>query len=225
VDFADANHGLIAAGSEVMRTTNGGINWTLVDVSPAQLQGVSFPTRDVGAVVGAVSTNLPSKGVYRSENGGVSWNEQTSGVGSGIVILAVSFVDALIGTAVAPGLSGSDKSIIIRTINGGASWSPQDSGTTELLLDVCSVSAQIGTAVGTGGTILRTENGGATWTAQTSGTNDLFYAVSFIDASVGTVVGDNGTILHTTDGGVTWEPQASGITKDLFGVSIFLKQP
>jgi photosystem II stability/assembly factor-like uncharacterized protein len=69
-------------------------------------------------------------------------------------LLAVSFVDANIGTAV------GDSGTILRTSDGGDSWTLQSSGTHAALLGVSFVDANTGTAVGSGGTILRTVTGG-----------------------------------------------------------------
>jgi hypothetical protein len=73
------------------------------------------------------------------------------------------------------------------------------------------VDANVGTAVGAGGTICRTSNGGTTWTVQPSGTEYSLYGVSFRDANIGTVVGEGGTILRTTTGGVVWVQDGSPV--------------
>jgi photosystem II stability/assembly factor-like uncharacterized protein len=63
------------------------------------------------------------------------------------------------------------------------------------------VDAQVGWAVGDGGTILNTSDGGTNWAAQTSGTIKRLRSVHFTNAQVGWAVGEDGTILKTCDGG------------------------
>ncbi len=63
------------------------------------------------------------------------------------------------------------------------------------LRDVSFIDANIGIAVGTGGTILRTTDGGATWVSQSSGTTIALMGVSFFGANNGVAVGLTGTSL------------------------------
>jgi hypothetical protein len=72
---------------------------------------------------------------------------------------------------------------------GGTTWTRQGSGTINSLNAVYFVDADIGTAVGSAGTILHTTNGGATWEVQSSGTTEYLRGVFFTDANTGTVVG------------------------------------
>jgi photosystem II stability/assembly factor-like uncharacterized protein len=202
----------------MLRTTNGGTNWTAQSSGTANvLWSVSFADADTGTAVGS------SGSILRTINGGTSWTAQSSGTTNSL--RGVSFTDANNGTAV--GVSGT----ILRTTNGGTSWTPQLSGTTISLNGVSFTDANTGTVVGglgtfVGGTrwrahssgttdsrsgitindhnIFRTTNGGTNWTAQSSGTANWLYSVSFTDANTGTAVGDAGTILHTSNGGVVW---------------------
>ena len=148
--------------------------------------------------------------IVRTTDGGTNWDGQTSGTSN--TLTAVSFTDALTGTAVGSG------GTIVRTSNGGASWDGQTSGTSAWLHGVCFTDANTGTAVGSDGTIVRTTNGGDTWTGQASGTSDALFAVYFTDTNTGVVVGENGTTLETNDGGDTWVRQTSTNGNTLYGV-------
>ena len=97
--------------------------------------------------------------------------------------------------------------------------SSQTSGVTADLYGVSFTDSNIGTVVGTGGTILRTIDGGATWNQQTSGTSEGLTAVFFTDANNGTAVGSNGMIVRTVNGGTTWVIQNSGTQENLNAVS------
>ena len=96
-------------------------------------------------------------------------------------------------------------------------WSGQASGAGVPLRAVHFLDAQLGWAVGDGGTILHTSDGGATWTAQTSGMAGVLYGIHS-ELSRAWAVGDAGTILVTTDNGANWTPQNSGTTAALIDV-------
>jgi photosystem II stability/assembly factor-like uncharacterized protein len=103
-----------------------------------------------------------------------------------------------------------------------AQWYLQNSGTTNSLLGVSFTDANIGTVVGSGGTILRTTNGGTDWTAQASGTTWDLNAVNFVNKDYGWIAGDmslaldSGIIIRTTNGGIEWTSQM--VSHNLYGI-------
>jgi photosystem II stability/assembly factor-like uncharacterized protein len=205
VCFLNENTGYVVDEfGNVLKTTNGGANWSYSSPTMNPLYGVSFTDVDKGTVVGYGGC------IFRTTNGGSNWSSQTSGVS--VDLYTVSFTDANNGTAV--GLSGT----IIRTTDGGANWSSQTSGTTNHLLGVSFVNSNVGTVVGYGGTILRTTNGGSVWVSQTNPGFE-YTAVHFVDANNGTAVGQSGKIVGTADGGTNWTEESSGISNDLLAVS------
>jgi photosystem II stability/assembly factor-like uncharacterized protein len=196
----------------ILRTTDGGINWTLQSSGTIEtLTGVSFTDSDYGTAVGGPGT------ILRTTDGGTTWTEQLSGTTEWLE--GVSFTDSVNGTAV--GFLGK----ILRTTNGGTTWTSQSSSTTtEWLKAVSFTDSDNGTAVGRNGTIIRTTDGGTTWTVQPSGTTHAFDGVSFTDSDNGTVVGGFSNpvisyIFRTTNGGTTWTSQVIGITGMFTGVS------
>jgi photosystem II stability/assembly factor-like uncharacterized protein len=66
-----------------------------------------------------------------------------------------------------------------------------------MLYSVHFVDANIGHAVGRGGTLYRTSNGGLSfpWSTPNSGTSEYLLSVYFPAVDVGFAVGDNGLIL------------------------------
>ncbi len=95
----------------------------------------------------------------------------------------------------------SAQSVSPSAIPGGWIWqNPLPWGNS--IIGVSFVSEDIGTVVGTNGTILRTTDGGESWIAQESGTDLTLWGVSFVDINNGTAVGDLGIILRTTNGGI-----------------------
>jgi photosystem II stability/assembly factor-like uncharacterized protein len=116
------------------------------------------------------------------------------------------------------------------TVASAQGWSiqqptltPQNSGTTQLLISVSPVNANVVWAAGTGGTYVVTTNGGATWK---SGVVPGAEALQFRDVqgvsdqvaylmSIGNYTGQF-RIYKTTNGGATWTIQFKNETVNAF---------
>ena len=195
----------VGEAGTVMKTTNGGVNWFVIQMGTTiTLRGVWFTDPSKGVVVGDFGR------VYLTQDGGTSWTVQTLNASSSFN--AVTFSDAFTGTIV--GFPG----VIYRTTNGGITWSPQTSGGGNSYQAVSFVDANTGTVVGSLGAIFRTTNG-STWSRQVSPTTNRLTGVYFSDANTGTAVGESGTILHTTNGGKVWTVQSNVTPNNLSGVS------
>src|SRR4029077_13335665 len=98
------------------RTTDGGINWSTL-LYDAAIQGLDFPTTDIGFAVGWAGR------ILNTTDSGVTWNDQTSG--TSVNLNGVSFGgNALTGIAVGDGGNS------IRTMNiGGPSPTPTPTAT------------------------------------------------------------------------------------------------
>jgi photosystem II stability/assembly factor-like uncharacterized protein len=151
VHFFDRDTGCATAGvwnndGAIVRTTDGGANWTTVYWGGNSMTGIDFPTPDTGYAVGFDGTAV------KTTNAGLSWVELT--VGYGVELLDVSFGTADTGTAA--GAFG----FILRTVDGGQSWDFQDAGLSTHLRGVQFITADIGYVVGDSGIILYTTTGG-----------------------------------------------------------------
>lgn len=233
--FTDALHGWATADHNVLRTTDGGVSWT-VDYHfgwyPAE---VYFHDNLRGWMGG--------DDIYVTEDGGASW-VITNG---GIYASGIGFADSLRGCAV--GIEGAwpnETAKIFYTTDGGHTWFPPGSpAILQGLRDVDLDASGRGYAAGNYGTILLTEDGGQSWTSQTSGVQNLLRSVcvrsgrtwaagsfgtvlgepgvgltgwsrvttigntlrdaAFGDEQHGIIVGDAGLIFRTEDGGQTWQ--------------------
>lgn len=153
----------------------------------------------------------PFGSVFRSDDGGHSWQAQRTPVTD--PLFDVSIVSA--AHAVIVGQSG----IVLVTRDGGATWDRAKTSASKHLFSVAMIDARRGWAVGDWGVILRTDDGGATWTDRSLKDDVVLSAVEFVDERHGWIVGEFGTILATTDGGETWQRQSSGADKTIFGVA------
>ena len=118
------------------------------------LQGVAFADELVAVAVG-------SSGLFRSEDGGNSWNFVAAPTGAGN---AIDFASPSIGVAL------GNAGLMIRTDDGGLTWNTVSVPTIQDLHAVSFATATYGLAVGNGGTVLETTDAGLTWSAVESPT-------------------------------------------------------
>lgn len=99
-----------------------------------------------------------------------------------------------------------------------AQWTASSTGSQADLRGVVFVTAQVGIAIGAGGTILRTTTGGTAWSPIRSGTTVLLRAVTYAPGGALYAVGHFGVILTSLDHGRSWRRLASGTGQHLSGV-------
>jgi photosystem II stability/assembly factor-like uncharacterized protein len=106
VHFTDRNTGLVVGGTSgpiAYRTTNGGSNWNVVNLSTAGLsQQITalFFTDSSNGLVTALSGNI-----WRTANAGVSWNKEVNGVPLTPHYYSVTYLDQ--STVIAVGSGGT----------------------------------------------------------------------------------------------------------------------
>jgi photosystem II stability/assembly factor-like uncharacterized protein len=163
----------------------------------------------------AISSSL---GVYRSTDGGVSWEDIfTSQVDSGYSPMDISITDSS-----HLWLACSDGSILA-TADGGAHWIVQilDSTFSSFMNYIEFFDSNSGVAMGDGfndiATILQTTDGGTHWSSVNSQafgalSGDLWRRIDFIGNNNGYFF-ESGispqTLNKTTNGGLTWTPTTS----------------
>lgn len=192
VRFADKKRGFIVGSlvnkddeiidSLVMRTEDGGANWTRVIVpSKFELFHLDFVNASRGWIVG-------DKGlILTTDDGGVNWRRQSSGTTNSL--FNVDFRDASEGYAV------GGKGTILRTEDGGATWQSVKTSYPNTFMRVDFADDKNGWIVGYGGTILRSADKGKTWVRQESGTKDNFYGL-FMFKKYGYAVGAKGAVIQ-----------------------------
>ncbi|HSV81104.1 MAG TPA: DUF6519 domain-containing protein, partial [Ramlibacter sp.] len=141
----------VGDGGLVLRTVDGGANWTQHASGVDRLHAVAFASTTDGLAVG------PGGAIVRSTDGGAAWSRVDSG--SSATLRAVSLAGA---QAWAVGDGGT----VLRSGDGGATWTTATNGSTARLRAVRFRDANNGWIAGDGGTLLVTTNGGTSWTAQ-----------------------------------------------------------
>jgi len=209
-------------GQEVLYTEDEGENWTFLYTADAFWGDFHFINPEIGFIVGAVTEPELAGIILRTEDGGLSWNQQANFPDRALVSL--SFTDSLHGWAT--GQNG----LIVYTDNGGLNWQEQESGTDIDLLQVSFVDTQNGWATGYRylspgyeSIVLHTIDGGVTWTTQTVFPGIASTWLRFKDEDTGFLVAffyenaDFVSVLYRTlNGGVTWDRYDFGRTQEVF---------
>ncbi|HVV85247.1 MAG TPA: YCF48-related protein [Kofleriaceae bacterium] len=209
--FTHPAHGVIAGDAGTILTSDdSGGTWT------RQTIGTTNDVYDLahdGETVWAVDG---SNVVQRSDDGGVTWLPQPTGVDGGS-FTSVTFADQTHGWIAGdiPADGGDRHSVIYGTTDGGVTWTQEYQATHHgnYLFDLDRTEPTRAWAVGEvslsgqGDYRLRTTDG-STWTELPPGDADFgSIGVDFLDGSRGWTCGVAGQIEHTTDGGDTWTTQ------------------
>ena len=107
--FFDQNTGVVSGilfdgRGAIARTTDGGTNWS-TSLYDQAMQGVDFPTTDIGFAVGWAGR------ILNTTDSGVTWSDQTSGT-------SVNLNDVFFGGNALTGIAVGDSGTILRTTNG-----------------------------------------------------------------------------------------------------------
>lgn len=173
-DYSCGGCGEIDTGGFILRTTDGGINWTIQqkDTTIWGYRSVYFFNDTTGFVTGTQGT------ILRTDDGGLTWSEQTSGTMK--ELWNVFFVNADTGFVV----GGDDQwknGIILSTFDGGATWTEKDITTTYSIFSIFFTNESTGRASAAGGTWFYTNDYGKTWEEHILPYNPVDTICAFID--------------------------------------------
>ncbi len=145
--------------------------------------------------------------IYKSEDGGLTWAVQETGVLAAAGINAIQFVSEDDGWAV------GDNNAILKTEDGGTTWTAV-TGPAGKASDECEALAavtQYRVFVGySDGELWYTENAGEDWSQRSipvsaSIINDIAFYGEYIGFLAYNTAAGSGGLLRTIDGGYTWE--------------------
>lgn len=184
------------AGHNVLaKSTDGGRTWQ--DVRPdglphLDIHGFAVDPRDRTTLWAA----LAGQGLYRSTDGGQSFELVTREVGGGVMALAVT-ADGRI-------LAGDMQQGLFASADGGKTWKATlQAGLMGLAVNPKEPKRLVATGPG----ILLSRDGGRNWDqvlAIEAGAGPVAWAPS--NPKVAYVVGFDKTLYKTQDGGATWQP-------------------
>ncbi|MEA1987499.1 MAG: YCF48-related protein, partial [Candidatus Marinimicrobia bacterium] len=195
VDFVDIHNGIaVDGGGNIMRTTDAGENWELIDSDCSSLKDVDYLNSTDVIAVGSSGT------VLKSTNSGVSWTEISTADIQSKTLYGFDAPTSSVFYAV--GYDG----LIVKSSDGGTSWTEQAIGDTNLY-DVKFLDANTGFAVGgkyNKSKLLKTTNGGTNWNDVSCPVDEQLNSIIFVNSTKGFIVGDDGALLKTINGGTNW---------------------
>lgn len=217
VKAVNDNIGWAAGSGVVVKTTNGGINWTVYPTS-GQINGSIFCMDAIDENTAWVSSSVFSAFIYKTSNGGINWTEvfnQPNGFIDGI-----QMINASTGYALGDPVSGVWT--LLKTTNGGNNW-----------VQMSSAPVQYNNEAGFNNTfsiinnnmwfatnntqIYASTNLGLNWvSSQTPGLTYCF-TLHFNNDTVG--IASGAATVISTNGGIFWAPIQGTIhgTGDIFG--------
>lgn len=189
--FTSAQNGTILKGATVLKTTDGGNNWTVIFDDNYYVRNMTFASPETAYLYGGTTHDGASAAVfYKTTDKGATWTDMRM---EGSQALAMSFVDDKNGFAV------NFEDEVLRTKDGGVTWvqtgtmaNGRYNGKVSCLLYASDKQLF---ASNFDGELFRSDNAGQDWVRLYE--HDADYAILKIFKVNRTVyaVGDNGLIL------------------------------
>jgi len=195
----------------IMKTTNGGDDWTLqLVLDGISLKTICFTDENTGYAAGSK--------IFKTTNGGTDWIEQTA-INFGVDVICDIFCISDKEVIAVGKDHNKDQCLIYRTTDGDTWTKPEYPTSGSTLYAVNFADNNNGWAVGKDSEgwrpfILNTSDGGANWTKQQvpDGVRGELYDVFFFDKLYGWAVGgrtfmpevEGTTFLKTENGGNLW---------------------
>ncbi len=203
MQFFNSNTGYISSRSgdahnnsgDVMKTTNGGANWSYVFFGGVSIYGMYFINISTGWIYGGYwdDAGRKSREIFRTTNGGINFTRiylDSSGIFSNMF-----FTDVNTGWT-----STVEPMQILKTTNSGYNWVQN---TVLPINDYYFINNNTGWGIGASNTFYRTSNGGTNWSAQTPGFTSYLSDIYFIDINTGWICGGS-YVYKTTNSGNNW---------------------
>jgi photosystem II stability/assembly factor-like uncharacterized protein len=192
----------IGRGGGAYRSTDGGLTWSAIIVSPSGASLTLTSLHCADALLCIVTTSSANR-LLRTLDGGATWS--TVFLPDGTEALATAFASPL--AAVVAGSSGT----LATSSDGGASWSAVGTELSGSFARLRGGSGFLAFAIGNRGGLARTDDGGRSWSAIALPTIEALVDVSFADETSGVALDLSGTLFRTDDRGASWRVVGSGL--------------
>jgi photosystem II stability/assembly factor-like uncharacterized protein len=207
IDCADSLTCLAAteSGDRLLRTSNGGLSWSVSPAEVASALAVSFASPAHAVAVGSAGA------VSVSSDAGLGW----SLVGTRLDASFARLCDGPGSLAFAVGPNG----ILARTNDGGESWTILAAPSRQDVVDVSFRDEASGFALDGAGALYRTDDGGEGWELVYDGAASSPQAVLALDSDHVLLVGSRG-VARSVDGGRTFSSARQRAVRKagLFGI-------
>ncbi|HCN37981.1 MAG TPA: hypothetical protein DIS94_09760 [Bacteroidetes bacterium] len=197
VEFINRYTGWACGEMNILKTTNGGLNW-LLQPNPAtnSIQQLYPVDSNIVYAVGR------SNNILKTTNGGENWVKLETGMPPNYAYEGVHFINKDTGW-----ICGSLR--VLKTTNGGKSF--ENISVNSDLEDIRFKNSLEGITCGLFGAFYRTTDGGYNWLRIPIIINSglyTFYRMSFINENTGWMAGgpqEVGDVYKTTNFGISWD--------------------
>jgi photosystem II stability/assembly factor-like uncharacterized protein len=205
IEMINSNEAFVGVSNlgGMYRTADGGATWVTAWIgTSASINGIHFPSSQVGYAVGTSDFTASIDLVLKTTNAGLLWTEVRNNAGSPH-LEDVMFLNDDEGFAITGGS-------ILKTIDGGVNWDQTIIGGYSALAQIVDGGASGLWIAGEEHVLYNSIDQGQNWIDQNAvGTLVTYYSCWFLDDSVGYVgtgaTGAGSSEVHSTDdGGVTW---------------------
>ena len=190
------------------KSADHGASWLQLPLalSLQNVDGLAVDPANPSTVYATVTAFFSSASVYKSVDGGITWN---SGTATGIVSPTALLIDPAAPTTLY--VAGSNG--IAKSIDGGGSWTAANTGLTNanVLSLVLDPAAPATLFASTNNGVFKSTNGAASWDPTSSPVGGR---LAMDESSPSTLyLGTLGSgVYETNNGGDTWQPANAGIT-------------
>lgn len=205
VYFINSSTGLTGGNNgTLLRTTNGGVNWSAVNPGTTDnIHSIFFTDSNTGYMGAGRFQGL----MFKTTNAGLNWTMQNLGLPYGP--RSINFINANTGVA------AFQSTAILLTTNAGNNWQQI---TTNITYNTCVWASSATTFYSAGSSsVAKTTNAGINWTTQNFGSGDIL-SICFSDSLNGILCGRQGLIRRTSNGGANWDIITSGTALDIFSI-------
>ena len=196
------------AGNQVMKTTNGGLNWESKYVNTsASFYNVSVVNENTAYFCPGINK------LFKTIDGGDSWQQINTPYGG--LPFSIFFVNDSTGYLVT---EGGGRYLLSKTTNGGINWTTQLSSIEMSFGGIYMLNDQTGFVEGCSwnpgytGFIFKTTNGGINWN-KSCYIDNAINCIYFVNENTGYAAGFDGMILKTTNGGELTTHSISGTVR------------
>ncbi len=177
----------------VIKTTNGGIDWS---ISETPIYNLLLKTHSYNGQIVLV-TGFDGL-ILRSEDEGNTFQQVTSGVGTGYDLWGVQMLNDTLGWVC--GLNNT----LLKTTNGGLSWLHINTGFNYNYWALSFINEQYGMIPCDSGIVLKTTDGGNSWQRLQAGDTKPLFTIDIIDSLHVVAAGAYGKNVYSSDAGATW---------------------
>lgn len=177
----------------VIKTTNGGIDWS---ISETPINNLLLKTHSYNGQIVLVAgfDGL----ILRSGDEGNTFQQVTSGVGTGYDLWGVQMLNDTLGWVC--GLNNT----LLKTTNGGLSWLHINTGFNYNYWALSFINEQYGMIPCDSGKVLKTTDGGNSWQRIQAGDTKPLFTIDIIDSLHIAAAGAYGKNVYSSDAGATW---------------------